>query len=303
MNSHTYRTIDVPVSGGSLRVGVWDPVDAGEHTPTVLAIHGVTSSHLAWPFVVAELPGVRVIAPDLRGRGESRGVEGQAGMAAHADDMVAVLDFVGADSVPVVGHSMGAFVAVVFAHRHPQRVERLILVDGGLPLDVPAGAEPAQLVSLILGATADRLSQRWKDVEEYTELFWRHHPAFATDWSAELERYIAYDLRPDGDQFRPTTSYQTTVEDTIDLNTGSALPEALSGLRHETLLVTAPRGLQNEVPGLYAPAHLGRLLDAYPGVRHQHLDDLNHYTVVMSARGARALGALVRAELRAVPAA
>lgn len=301
MNSHVYRTVDAPVSGGRLRVGVWEPMDADERTPTVLAVHGVTSSHLAWPFIVAELEGVRVIAPDLRGRGESRAVEGAAGMAAHADDMAAVLDAVGAGAVPVIGHSMGGFVAMVLAHRHPHRVQRLVLVDGGLPLDVPAGVEPAQLVSLILGATADRLSQRWKDVEQYTESFWRHHPAFQTDWSAELERYIAYDLCPDGDQQRPTTSYQTTVEDTIDLNTGSALPEALAALQHETLFVTAPRGLQDEVPGLYAPAHLDRLLGAYPAVRHERLNELNHYTVVMSARGAHALGALVRAELRTIP--
>lgn len=108
--------------------------------PTLLAIHGVTSSHLAWPCLVDELRGVRVIAPDLRGRGASSTVAGPAGMAVHADDMRAVLDAFGVASVPVIGHSMGGFVAVVFAHLHPGHVQQLILVDGGLPLDVPRGA-------------------------------------------------------------------------------------------------------------------------------------------------------------------
>ncbi|UJP11257.1 alpha/beta fold hydrolase [Microbacterium sp. KUDC0406] len=271
-----------------LRVGIWDPVGAAA-AASVLVIHGVTSSHLAWPFVVEQLPGIRVIAPDLRGRGASNDVEGPAGMSAHADDLVAVLDDLGVDGLPVIGHSMGAFVAVVLAHRHPERVTELLLIDGGLPLDVPAGVEPEVLVQLILGPTAERLSRRWSGVTEYTEEFWRPHPAFAEDWSAELEAYIAYDLVPDGDAYRPATSYRTTVDDTLDMNTGTALPEALAALSKPTLLLTVPRGLQNESPGLYPPAHQRRLLEAFPQVRHVGLDDLNHYTVVMSARGAEAL--------------
>lgn len=302
MSTHTYRTLDVTVSGGSLRVGVWEPLagvdeSANGAVPTALAIHGVTSSHLAWPFLVEELPGVRVIAPDLRGRGGSCDLTGPAGMVAHARDMVAVLDAFEVSAVPVIGHSMGGFVAVVLAHLHPERVQRLLLIDGGLPLDVPAGVDPEQLVSIILGPTADRLSKRWTDAGEYTEVFWRHHPAFAGDWSADLERYVAYDLVPDGDRFRPATSYQTTVEDTIDLNLGSALPNALAALSHQTLFVTVPRGLQNEEPGLYPPAHRKRLLAAYPYIAHQHVDRLNHYTIVMSQRGAKELAPLVRSEI------
>ena len=289
--SHTYRTIGVPVAGGELRVGIWEPT--GETIGSALFIHGVTASHLAWPFVVEKLPGVRVIAPDLRGRGRSSGVQGPAGMAAHAADMVAVLDVLEIDATPVIGHSMGAFVSVALAHTHPDRVERLVLVDGGLPLDVPAGVDPDQLVQFVLGPVAERLSKRWAGVEEYTEQFWRHHPAFADDWSAELERYIAYDLEPDGDAFRSATSYPCMADDTRDMNVGVLLPEALASLSKPTLFITVPRGLQNEEPGLYAPAHLQRLLDAFPQVKHVHLDDLNHYTIVMSTRGAAGLAPLL----------
>ena len=293
---HAYRTLDVPVSGGDLRVGVWEP--EGEAVATVLAIHGVTSSHLAWPFLVAQLPGVRVIAPDLRGRGVSRDVQGAAGMAAHADDMDAVLEALGFDQLPVIGHSMGGFVAVVLADRHPSRVSRLVLIDGGLPLDVPTGVEPEQLVQLILGPTAERLSRRWESVGAYVDEFWRDHPAFVDDWSAELEEYIAYDLVPDGDAFRPATSYQTTVDDTIDLNVGCTVHDALSRLSVPATFLTVPRGLQNETPGLYPPAHLARQLAQFPQVHHVALEDLNHYTVVMSARGAAVLAPLVEQEIQ-----
>ncbi|MFH8250285.1 alpha/beta fold hydrolase [Microbacterium sp. B2969] len=299
MTGHTYRTIDVPVSGGSLRVAVWDP--EGAATADVLVVHGVTASHLAWPFVVDRLPGVRVIAPDLRGRGRSNQLAGPAGMAAHAADLDAVLEALSVSQTVVVGHSMGGFVAVVFAHLHPERVSRLVLVDGGLPLDVPTGLDPEDLVSRILGPTAARLSMRFADLGEYRE-FWREHPAFRTDWTPEFERYIEYDLVPDGDAFRPATSYEVVVEDNIDMNTRATVPDALAALRHPTVLVTAPRGLLNEQPGLYPPEHLARLLVAYPEVRHERVDDRNHYTIVMSEQGADGVAAIVRRELEAARA-
>lgn len=299
MTGHTYRTVDVAVDGGALRVGVWEPEDATAATPSVLAIHGVTSSHLAWPFVVRQLPGVRVIAPDLRGRGTSNQVQGPAGLSAHARDLVAVLNALGLGAVPVIGHSMGAFVAVVLAHQYPDRVTRVVLVDGGLPLNVPPGLSSEQVISLVLGATAERLSQRFVDTDAYIDGFWRDHPAFAGAWTEELERYIAYDLTPDGDVFRPATSYQTTVEDTIDMSTGPALPAALADIRHPMIFLSVPRGLQNEEPGLYPPDHVQTVLAGLPMIRHVAYDDLNHYSVIMSDRGASAIGKVLRDEVRA----
>jgi len=300
--THDYREIDVPVEGGLLHAGVWEPTEAAPDAPTVLLVHGVTASHLAWPFVVDRLRGARVVAPDLRGRGRSNGIAGAAGMAAHADDLAGVLDALGIDRAVVVGHSMGGFVSVVFAHRHPDRVSRLLLVDGGLPLDVPAGLSTDELVAGILGPTAARLSMRFASTGEYLE-FWRRHPAFAGAWTPELERYLAYDLVDDGaGALRPATSYATTADDTVDMNTGTALPGALAGLRHPVRLITVPRGLQDEPPGLYAPEHLERLLAAYPEVHHERVEGFNHYTIVMSPSGADVVAAAVREELAAAPA-
>ncbi|GAA5199217.1 alpha/beta hydrolase [Microbacterium jejuense] len=297
--AHEYREQDVPVEGGMLHVGVWEPRDSRPDAPTVLLVHGVTASHLAWPFVVDGLPGVRVVAPDLRGRGRSNAIVGAAGMAAHAADLAALLDALGIARTLVVGHSMGGFVSVVFTHLHPDRVSRLVLVDGGLPLDVPSGLSTDELVAGILGPTAARLSMRFESPAAYLD-FWRAHPAFADAWTPELEHYLVYDLVPDGQgAFRPATSYATTADDTVDMNTGTALPDALAGLRHPTRLLTVPRGLQDEPPGLYAPAHLDRLLAEYPDVRHERIDGLNHYTIVMSPAGAEVVAAVVREELAA----
>jgi pimeloyl-ACP methyl ester carboxylesterase len=292
-----FRERLVAVPGGELSIGVHEP--AGPAAATVLLVHGVTASHRAWDLVRPELEGMRVIAPDLRGRGRSRDVAGDAGFAAHADDLAAVLRALDVDRALVVGHSMGAFVAVVFAHRHPDLVSRLLLVDGGLPLAVPEGVDLDAVIAAILGPTAARLSMRFATVDDYLD-FWRRHPAFPEPWPPGLEDYFAYDLVDDGEGMRrPATRYETAAADTADMTAGAALPAALAALRHPTRLLTVPRGLQNEPPGLYAPEHLAALLAGLPQIMHERIPGFNHYSIVMSPAGARLVADRVRAELEA----
>ena len=127
MTEFAPATIAVPVPGGALTVGIWN------NAPDAPAIHGITANHRCWPLLADHLPGVRIIAPDLRGRGRSRDLGGPYGLEQHARDLVAVLDHLELESVAVVAHSMGAFVAVLLAARFPDRVSSLTLVDGGPP--------------------------------------------------------------------------------------------------------------------------------------------------------------------------
>ena len=139
---------------------------------------------------------------------------------------------------------------------------------------------------------------RFADTASYLD-FWREHPAFRDAWTPRLEEYLAYDLVDDGaGSLRPATSYATTLEDSIDQNTGSTLPDALAGLRHPVRFLTAPRGLRDEEPGLYAPAHLANVL-AQHRLEHDRIDGVNHYTIVMSDAGADAVAEVVRGELAA----
>ena len=297
MSAHVAHPLDVAVEGGTLHAIVWEPVD--EVLGEVVLVHGVTSSLHAWDDVVPLLPGYRLIAPDLRGRGASNGITHPAGMAAHAADLAALLDAANVTSSLVVGHSMGAFVSLAFAYLCPERVSRLLLIDGGLPLDVPAGLDTDTLVAAILGPTAERLSRRFASVDDYLD-FWRVHPAFRDDWSATLEDYLAYDLVDDGaGMLRPATSYEITAADTLDMNTGDVLPAALAALAHPTRFLTVPRGLQNEEPGLYAPDYLERLLPTVPGVVHSRIPGFNHYTIVLSGGGAAIVAAEIREQVAA----
>lgn len=286
MTTHTYRAIDVPVDGGSLRVGVWDPVDADTaEVPTVLAVHGITATHQSWIQLPPQLPGVRIVAPDLRGRGRSNALPGPFGMARHAADLATVLDTLGIRSVTALGHSMGAFVTVVLAHRHARVVTHLVLVDGGLPLEVPPGADPDELMQAVLGPAATRMAMIFPDRVAYRS-FWADHPAFDADLVAELGPYFDYDLEPADDGWRSSASLEAVTADQRDLVTGELVPTALRGLTVRATFIHAPRGLLDDAP-LYRPEHAAAWAQRLPSLTMGWATDVNHYTVVMSRPGAQ----------------
>jgi pimeloyl-ACP methyl ester carboxylesterase len=284
-----YERMSVPVRGGDLAVGVWGPEDA----PAVLAVHGVTANHLSWPLVARALPGVRLIAPDLRGRGRSSALPGPFGMPQHADDLAAVLEHLGIERALVLGHSMGAFASLVLANRHPNRVSSLVLVDGGLPLPSPEGVSDEDLMRATLGPAAERLSMTFASREDY-RAFWRQHPAFARDWSPTVEDYLDYDLEGDEPLLHPSSSYQAVAEDSIELRGGASLLTAIDELAHPTTFLSAPRGLLDEVPPLYPAEVVAAWSAKLPGIRMLAAEDVNHYTIVMSDRGASAVAAIVQ---------
>lgn len=289
-----YITQDVPVRGGSLRVGVWEPV--GEPVGTVLAVHGITASHRAWPLLAGALPDVRVVAPDLRGRGRSNGLPGPYGMPAHAEDMVAVLDALGVGTAVVVGHSMGGFVGVVLADRHPERVAGLVLVDGGMPLTPPPGVSPDELARAVLGPAAERLRMTFPDRVAYREFF-RQHPALARDWSAYVEAYVDYDLEGEEPALRPATTLEALEEDIRELVDGDSVLRAVERLDRPTDWLLAPRGLLDEVPPLYPDADRAAWAERVPALRPVEVPDVNHYTIVMSERGVQGILPSIRAAL------
>lgn len=305
-----HRQHRVSVPGGELTVGIWGPEESGPQVPTVLAVHGVSASHRSFGLLAQELPGVRVIAPDLRGRGRSNGLPGPYGMPVHADDLAAVLHELGAGPVVVVGHSMGAFVTLVLADRHPDLVASAVLVDGGIPLKVPEGLDPDQVVQAILGPAAERLAMTFSGVDQYRG-FWRQHPAFQGPWTELLEDYITYDLDPvdpgageDG-LFRPATRYEAMAQDTAELQGGGSLLQALDALRVPTRLLWSRRGLFHEEPGLYTPEYLSDWQERVPALGRSlsadEVPDTNHYTILMDQDGARAVARTVRAQLARTP--
>lgn len=105
---------------------------AGEGLPVVF-LHGWGLGHRAYRHSLARLVGLgcRVWAPSLPGFGGSAPLAGRdAGLPEYADWVASFLDAAGVDEpVFLIGHSFGGGVAIATAHRHPERVRSLVLVN------------------------------------------------------------------------------------------------------------------------------------------------------------------------------
>ena len=287
-----YRRETVAVDGGELMVGVW-----GTDGPLVVAAHGITSSHLAWGLVGPELgTDHRVVALDLRGRGDSRDLPGPYGMARHAADLAAVVAAAGGGPAILLGHSMGGFVVVETLRRHPELAERAVLVDGGaafpLPPGVPERASDAEIeraVAETVGPAYARLSMEFASREAYHEL-WRAHPALAGAWNPAVDAYVEYDLVGDAPPYRPACRIEAALRDARDLY-------AVAGVHPEPLPVPAvflraAGGMLGDAdPPLYAPGDPSRWL---PGVTEREVAGVNHYTITLSPAGVEAVAGAVR---------
>ena len=104
--------------------------------PPLLLVHGFGASTQDYEeFVLEPLSRThRAIAVDLFGFGWSeRSDDLPYGFALWADQLAGTLDALGIERASVAGHSMGGAVAAVFAARHPERADRLVLADALYP--------------------------------------------------------------------------------------------------------------------------------------------------------------------------
>ncbi len=293
----SYRTADVEVRGGALRVGIWESADLSPDAraeSTVLAVHGVTASHVAWALTAERVVSgarTRFVAPDLRGRGRSADLPGPWGMDTHADDLQAVTTWLGVPDV-TAGHSMGGFVAVVAAHRHRATFGELVLVDGGVPLPRPDGVPIEAVVQAVLGPAAQRLSMTFTDHDAYRE-FWRKHPAFVGAWSAAVEDYVDYDLVLGPQGWHSAVTFDAVAQDSAELGDGGSVQAAWAGMNERPTFLRSPLGLLAEAPGLYPPAALERFAVEHPGFRWTDVENTNHYTLLMAAHGADCVSAVL----------
>ena len=281
----------INVAGGELAVFQY-----GETTAkSTLAIHGITSNHLAWQHFAAHAvnSGYVVYAPDLRGRAASNKLPAPFGMKAHAADMHAVIEQLQLTKPFVIGHSMGGFVAIALNHFYPDLIGKLVLIDGGLPLALPAGMTVEQVLPLVLGPALARLAMNFESTDAYVD-YWRAHPAFADGITPEMENYIRHDLVGVAPELMPSTNPDCVNEDSVDLWSSDLINNALIELNQDVVMLRAVRGLQNEPTGLYPELLLADLAAKYPKVEIITLADTNHYSILMSDAGASAIRAQIQ---------
>ena len=106
---------------------------AGKGDPVVL-LHGYAETSHMWLPLIAELAKTHaVVAPDLRGAGQSSTPPDGYAKAAMAQDIHALARKLGYERVRIVGHDIGLMVAYAYAAQYPSEVDRIVLMDAFLP--------------------------------------------------------------------------------------------------------------------------------------------------------------------------
>jgi pimeloyl-ACP methyl ester carboxylesterase len=116
------RLIDV----GDLEIAY---VEIAGAEPPLLLVHGFTDTSRSFSLLAPHLAGRRLIMPDLRGHGGSQAGKSYA-IADFADDVAGLIGRLRLDRPVVVGHSLGAMVAIALAARHDALVEGLVVMAG-----------------------------------------------------------------------------------------------------------------------------------------------------------------------------
>lgn len=250
-------------------------------TPTVVAVHGITSNAWAWDPVAHHLAGgATLVALDLRGRGRSVDAPVPFGIRQHADDVATVIGHLGEPAF-VVGHSMGAAVALMTAERHPPTVRDVLLVDGGPAVSRPPDLDLDAAVVATLGPAIERISTVWPDRVSYHAM-WSSHPAFVDGIGPDLERNLLADLIESDGGFRVAVNEAAVRWDGRDLLGDHEVRTLLDRRLEPTTIVRAEFGMLGTLPAFVPAAQV----DAYPQHHWIEATGLNHYTVMNSSAGA-----------------
>lgn len=176
---------------------IWYETDGAG--PPMLLIAGLASDVASWtPVRGALAERFALIMPDNRGAGRTRAKSGLAGLSVDdmADDIVALTDHLAIENCVVVGHSMGAAIAVEVASQRPRRFHKLVLAGA---------AAPSARAKAAVRSLAEIHARFNGGAEFYRALFpWLFAPAFFADPAAveaAVDASLAYPHSPTTEMF------------------------------------------------------------------------------------------------------
>jgi pimeloyl-ACP methyl ester carboxylesterase len=230
-------------------------LDFGGHGPPVILLHGLAGYAGEWADTASWLrERHRVVAPDLRGHGESTRTPSLVDAHAFVADVVAWLDALGFERATLVGQSFGGLIAFLTGAEHPRRVARLVVAEASPAPDPGAEAEARGWL--------ESWPRPFPDLEAAIRFF-GGDSLRARAWALGLE------TREDGlwPRFDQRTVLQALHE---SASTHWAAWEALSC---PTLIVRGEHGMAAAEAGAMAARSKGAVVETVPDAGHDvHLE-------------------------------
>jgi pimeloyl-ACP methyl ester carboxylesterase len=262
-----------------------------------ICINGITLSYREWPGEKGPLlclpslmghkgsfaglaarlsPAYRLLALDLRGRGESDKLAEGYGFAYHARDVLALADALGLPEFALIGHSFGATVAVYLASVRPKRVRCLALLDGGV--------DPKEEVLQAIRPVIARLDESYPSLEAYLEAM--QALPFYQPWDAALAQYFREDVEHLADGAVRARSRQTAVEQDLDIHFYYSMCLHFPNLQCPTLFMRPRNGLLGNRGHILDEREAAAFVGSIPHCWRVDLPHVNHYTMLLAAEPA-----------------
>ncbi|MGE5707497.1 MAG: alpha/beta fold hydrolase [Bacteroidota bacterium] len=244
-----------------------------EHEETILCVHGLTSNCRIWDAVAERLVDrYHVIAIDLRGRGDSQKPWTGYRIPQHVEDVRALLDELGLEKVIYLGHSLGASIGVAFATTHPERLSRLILVDGGA--DVP------DTVFELLKPSIDRLGKVSPSFGAYLEPLL--NGPFFPEWNAYIEQHYYHDVQHHPDGSVSSKVRKEAIEEEIDALQKFSLNTLHPRITVPTLVFWSPGSLMHPTIFVLTEEKGKAIAAGIPQGRFVEIPESNHFTILLT---------------------
>ena len=262
--------------GIQIQLAVWE--GKGKQ---ILCIHGLTANSRFWDCLAAGLtPQHKVIAMDIRGRGLSDKPSTGYSIERHCKDVLAVMDDLDLKRPVLMGHSLGAFISLIFAAQHSQRVDKLILVDGGGKLS------ETQMAKVFTGIkpSLDRLGQVFPSFDAYISQM--KQAPFLQPWNSYMETYFRYEVEEVEGGVRSRVHPKHIEEEAINLRKEDST-QFYSKVTCPTLILRATKGMLAEDDLVLPEDVANRMVKEIPHAELLELEGVNHYTILFQPNEAR----------------
>lgn len=178
--------------GLRLHYADWGNADA----PPLILVHGGRDHCRSWDAIARSLqPHFHVIAPDLRGHGDSDWTKGGSyALTEYVYDLAQLVRSIAASDVTLIGHSMGGMVSLIFSGAFPELVSKLVVLDGVTMLPDSPKPPVHERISRWVGQLDrlhDRTPRRYATIEDAAAQMVPHNKRLSRDLALHLATHGA----------------------------------------------------------------------------------------------------------------
>lgn len=251
-------------------------VQWGTKGSPIICTHGLTANAMCFQAFADELAqDHRIIAYDLRGRGDSDKPEEGYSIPIYAADLAALIDELELERPIVLGHSLGALISLYFAAHYPTKLRQLILIDAGAPLPWKTFDEQPGW----LKASLSRLGTPVPSFKDYIERL-KLAPFLGPYWNSYFDTYFKHDVITNNDGSVVSKVYRQAIFEEAEHAHEALAEEQWAHVTVPTLLLRAGQGLLSDDDQLLSDAAAQAIRQGIRNCQYVNFPTLNHYTIV-----------------------